>query len=242
MKPLTCRAFLIFGLNVCSGFVAKSFVSPPAKVDSTRRDPLMDKYQEALSVIDESAVSGENSESLYEAVRFIEKNAHKLYRERNAQDTLWRKAQSSWELILSTGDPRKNKSFHKPPAFLPFSFAMIDNDCFGNGIGLNENNIWLSFKHNAFFYPTHRRMVVCLSDVYLFGQCITSLLPPFLQEAFNKIPDDYKEKQPPTFVLVACSENALVARGNQSGGLAIWRRLDKDIHPVAYGKRLSRKR
>jgi len=75
---------------------------------------------------------------------------------------------------------------------------------------------------------------VTLQRVYLFGRPITKFLPEFVRRNLGKEPDDYEDAAPPTFVLIGCSEKSLIARGNQSGGLAIWTRLPQDIRVVAY--------
>jgi hypothetical protein len=46
--------------------------------------------------------------------------------------------------------------------------------------------------------------------------------------------EERQKEDVPTFVIIGASEKALIARGNQSGGLALWTRLPQDIRPVAY--------
>lgn len=74
--------------------------------------------------------------------------------------------------------------------------------------------------------------LVLVGDIFLFGIKSTGMIPTFLRDRLNlgKAPADFgKEDSPPTFVIVGASEKALIARGNQSGGLAIWSRLQHDI-------------
>jgi hypothetical protein len=179
-------------------------------------------------------VKGEPSDDLCDAVHFIEKNAYVIYPDLAHKQALWDKAHGSWKLQLSTGGA-KFRSFHQPPAFLPFSFAMIAEKHFGNGIGLNENTIWLSLLHNHYFNAKYRQMVVTVAEVYLGGFKVTRFVPDFIRNAINlgKKPEDF-DKRPPTFVIIGASDKALIARGNQSGGIAIWTRLPQDIRLVAY--------
>jgi hypothetical protein len=77
-------------------------------------------------------------------------------------------------------------------------------------------------------------MVVTPQKMYLFGHAVTDYLPQFIKRNLGKSPDEFVDSPPPTFFLIGCSNDALVARGNQSGGIAIWRRLPQDIGQVAY--------
>lgn len=193
----------------------------------------IDGYEEAYAIIDACATSGEPSDELFDAVHFIERNAYRIYPDMEQKKELWESSLGSWKLQLSTGGMR-SRSFHKPPKYLPFSFAMIDEQNFGNGIGLNENSIWLSLLDKHYYDVNHRRLVVTVGDVYLFGRRVNNFLPPFLRQNLGKEPDDFKDSPPPTFVLAGCSKHSLIARGNQSGGLALWTRLPRDIREVAY--------
>lgn len=192
----------------------------------------VDGYDKAFRTIDECAIKGQANDELYDAVRFVEVYAYKIYPDLEEKQKLWEMAHGSWKLQLSTGGA-KNKSFHPPPAFLPFSFAMITDRHFGNGVGKNENTIWLALLHNQYWNGRLRRMVVTPADVYLFGRKVN--LPDLIAKGMKlgKSPDDF-EASPPTFVLVGASEHALIARGNQSGGLAIWTRLPDDLRKVAF--------
>jgi len=193
----------------------------------------IDGYDEALRIIDDCATKGEPNDDLYNAIRFVEKKAYIIYPDLVHKQELWDKAHGSWKLELSTGGA-KVMSFHKPPAFLPFSFAMIDDIHFGNGIGLNEHTIWLSLLHKHYFNMRIRHMVVTIQDVYIGGSRVT--LPEFLRNAMNvgKTPEDFGDQPAPTFVIIGATDKALIARGNQSGGLAIWSRLPNDVRRVAY--------
>jgi hypothetical protein len=215
-----------------------SLSKKPISIHSTRAPRSysavhIDGYDEAFQIIDNCAVSGEATDNLYDAAHFIEKNAHKIYPDQQHKEELFDAAHGSWELKFSTG-ATKSLSFHKPPKFLPFSFAMIDEDHFGNGFGLNEETIWISLLHNHFFNYKHRQMVVTPQRLYLFGRPVTSFLPKFIRQHLGKSPAEYVDKPPPTFFLIGCSNQSLIARGNKSGGLAIWSRLPHDIREVAY--------
>jgi hypothetical protein len=209
----------------------QSILSPSSKLSAFE----IQGCEEAYAIIDACAISGKPHDDLFGAVHFIEHNAYRIYPDLDHKMELWEGAHGSWKLQLSTGG-MKTRSFHQPPKYLPFSFAMIDEHHFGNGIGWNENNIWLALLDNHYYDVNHRRLVVTVGDVYLFGHCVSKFLPAFLRESLAKEPGDYKDKPPPTFVLIGCSKHSLIARGNQSGGLALWTRLSQDVRRVAYNR------
>jgi hypothetical protein len=207
----------------------------------------MDEYEEAFKIIDHAAETGQLSPELDKAVRFIEVNSYKIYpaTDPSNAEELWKSAQGSWKLTASTGS-HKSRTFHAPPWFLPFSFAVIDGTRFGNGIGLSENQIGLSLLHHAHFHVEHRKLSVTHPDMYFGGNPVG--LPEWLRPSIMKVveednnsdhpqkrtPTTERTKKVPTFVLVGASEKALIARGNQSGGLALWTRLPRDLRPVAF--------
>lgn len=213
----------------------------------------IDGYDEAFRIVDKCAETGDLSQELNDAVRFLEVNSYRIYPTKNPKhnEQLWQTAQGSWKLVASTGS-HKCREFHPTPWFLPFSFAMIDETHFGNGIGLDANRIGLAFLHHAHFHAPHRRMTVTHPDLYWRGRRVQ--FPDFLRPAVLKVvesddgPDrngqmvkptsttdhSVTSKSVPTFVLVGASEKTLIARGNQSGGLALWVRLPQDMRVVAY--------
>jgi hypothetical protein len=190
---------------------------------------------------------------LWDAVHYLEQHSFQLSDDEKQQ--LWQNAHGSWKLVLSTGSS-KSHDFHLPPKFLPFSFAMIDDTYFGNGVGLNENQIWIALRDKHTYDYNKRRLQVSVDDVFLFGHQITPFpklpklkLPSFmtlLSKQTDGVDDESSSsssqphqkkspnKPPPTFVLIGSSQHTLIARGNQSGGLALWTRLQNDICPVAY--------
>ena len=194
-------------------------------------------YDQAMAVVDRAADHPNNihKANLYAAVHFLEHFSFKLYDTPAAQQALWQRAHGSFALVLSTGSAQSH-DFHPPPKFLPFSYAMIDDTHFGNGIGSDAQHIWISMLQKHHYEPVHRRMVVTLKDIYFRGKKVTDKVPGWMKRKLHvgMQPDEFTEAPPPTFVIIAASDKALVARGNQSGGLAIWARLQDDIRPVAY--------
>lgn len=187
-------------------------------------------YEDAFQIIDQCSTTQTTSDELYDAVRFIDKNAFKIYPTLEDKQELWDNAYGSWKLQLATGGG-KNTSFKPVPIF---AFAMIDEMNFGNGVGFNENNIILSLLGPHIFNEKQRRMFIVIDDMYVLGgRKVTEFLPSFFKEGMGlgKKPEDFKK--PPAFTYIGVSDKSLIARGG-TGGIAIWSRLDKDIRVAAY--------
>lgn len=242
-----CRAFV----QPLTGTTTRRRLAntPPTTTTTTttsttsRHAVKVEGYDDAMRIIDASAVAGQPSDDLYDAVRFVDRNAVKISPDLEHKQALWDEAHGSWKLQLATGGG-KYTTFKPVPIF---AFAMIDEQNFGNGIGWNADNIILSLLGPHYFNAKIRQMVITIDDMYIAGgNAVTAWLPEFVRNGLGlgKTPDDFvataaagnkKKQRPPAFTMICASEHALVARGG-SGGIAIWKRLDKDIRPAAYGK------
>jgi len=196
-----------------------------------------------------------NKSLLWDAVHYVEQHSFEYSMEE--LQTLWDNAHGYWQLVLSTGSPH-NTQFHSPPWFLPkFQFAMIDGTNFGNGLGTSPTDIWLALKDKYTYDFQHRRLEVAVDEMYILGHKVSNPFQQTQQQQSQQqqpkvddedLDDNSKDSQettpknkppPPTFVLIGSSKTTLLARGNQSGGIAVWSRLnDKhttDIQSSAYG-------
>lgn len=172
---------------------------------STNIDPNWDDlYTESMEVIDECAKSGQPTDELYESVRYVDKNAFKLYSEPLSKQQLWDRCKGSWKLQLATGPP----SLKQQPTFKPvpiFAYAMIDEYKFGNGIGFNEENIVLSLLGNHYFNEKKRQMGIGIDQIYLFSKEVTGFLPNFVTDSIGlgKKPEDFAGKSKmPAFTMI----------------------------------------
>eukprot|EP00529_Nitzschia_sp_RCC80_P028256 CAMPEP_0113475070 /NCGR_PEP_ID=MMETSP0014_2-20120614/18925_1 /TAXON_ID=2857 /ORGANISM="Nitzschia sp." /LENGTH=271 /DNA_ID=CAMNT_0000367967 /DNA_START=375 /DNA_END=1190 /DNA_ORIENTATION=- /assembly_acc=CAM_ASM_000159 len=198
-----------------------------------------------------TTTTDQNGSLLWDAVHYVEQHSFEYSAEE--LQTLWDNAHGYWQLVLSTGSPH-NTEFHSPPWFLPkFQFAMIDDTNFGNGLGTSPTSIWLALKDKYTYDFHHRRLEVAVDEMYILGRKVTN---PFHRQKQNQqqqpkadedldFEDNSKKqekpnKPPPTFVLIGSSDKTLLARGNQSGGIAVWSRLnDKhttNVRSSAYGR------
>lgn len=197
-------------------------------------------YLKSFQTIDSCAAAGSPSDDLHDAVRYIDRNASKLYPNESAKEEMWKRAYGSWKLQLATGPPSRGGTtpFKSVPIF---AFAMIDENNFGNGVGLNQDRIILSLLGNHYFNVKKRVMGIGIDDMFLFSNKVTQYVPGFISDGMGlkKKPEDFSGKKGsrmPAFTIIGSSEKSLIARGG-SGGIAIWTRLEKDIRPAAYGRK-----
>ena len=237
-SSLTIRLVLLLGCCIVSQWkhlVAEGFILqlPPLGPTSTTCCSAIriDGYDDAFRIIDDCAIKGETSNSLYDAVRVIDKNAIRIYPDEDHKQELWDTAHGSWKLQLATGGG-KFTTFKPVPIF---AFAMIDDDNFGNGVGINEDVILLSLLGPHIFNTKRRQMVITIDDMFLGSNQVTQFLPAFVKDGMGigKRPEDF-DKRPPAFTMIGASKHSLIARGG-TGGIAIWTRLKDDIRPAAYG-------
>ena len=211
----------------CEGFAATRSAKP-ITIDSK-------EYTDAISIVDRASTSAApgDGDDLFDAVRVIDRNALKIYPDDEAKEELWKRAYGSWKLVLATGGG-KNKAFKTVPIF---AFAMLDEQNFGNGVGINEKNILLSLLGPHELVTRRRQMIINIDDVFLGSRKVTKNVPGFLSDGMGlgKRPVDYKNAggRPPAFTFIAASDKSLIARGG-TGGIAIWTRLEEDIRPAAY--------
>jgi hypothetical protein len=195
---------------------------------------LDENYHRSFDLIDECAASGQPTDQLYDAVRYIDKNALRLYPDESAKLQLWGRAHGSWKLTLATGGGRST-TFKPVPIF---AFAMIDDKCFGNGVGVNGDTIILSLLGPHYFNAKCRQMGIGIENIFLFSNEVTQYVPRFMGEGMGlgKGPDDFAggKSRIPAFTMIGASDRSLIARGG-TGGIAVWTRLEKDIRLAAYG-------
>jgi hypothetical protein len=231
--PLVLTLLLLLVVTSSSAFSSDSHPSSFRRINTSVGAVEIEGFDEAFQEIDRCSVTGQASEKLYDAVRFVDKNARFIYPTLEEKQALWQQAFGSWKLVLATGGGRFT-TFKSVPIF---AFAMIDPTYFGNGIGINQDFIILSLLGPHYFNAKIRQMVITIDDIFLVGgNNVTSNLPPFLASAIGlgKKPQDFdKNKRPPAFTIIGASQKSLIARGG-SGGIAIWTRLDNDIRSNAY--------
>ncbi len=82
----------------------------------------------------------------------------------------------SWKLQLATGPPSRGGTTSFKPVPI-FAYAMIDENNFGNGVGLNQDTIILSLLGNHYFNVKKRVMGIGIDDMFLFSNKVTQFVP-----------------------------------------------------------------
>merc|ERR1719199_2224219 len=98
----TCLTFLLLSMHTAPGtgaFMLKPLDHPGAMAFPAVK---VDGYDDAFRIIDDCAVSGEPTEELFDAVRFVDKNAYKIYPDLDNKQALWKEAHGSWKLQFAS--------------------------------------------------------------------------------------------------------------------------------------------
>jgi hypothetical protein len=103
MKQLLLHLLLLLGTCQCfvvdsSGIRSTSCILSAATL--LEQDPT---YTKSFKKIDSCAAAGVSCDDLYDAVRYIDRNASKLYADESAKEQMWKRAYGSWKLQLATG-------------------------------------------------------------------------------------------------------------------------------------------
>ena len=97
--PYTGLTFLLLSMHTAPGtgaFMLKPLDHPGAMAFPAVK---VDGYDDAFRIIDDCAVSGEPTEELFDAVRFVDKNAYKIYPDLDNKQALWKEAHGSCSVL-----------------------------------------------------------------------------------------------------------------------------------------------
>lgn len=138
---VTALSSLLLFLVVLDGHFCQAYVPPDVQVRWKKEGYSLDQ---AIKTIERCAEEGEDSEDneLYYAVRYIDRNAHKLYKDRKVKEELYEKAKGSWELRLAYEEPH-NMNFQPYPDFR--DYAMVRTLFFSCSLShtMGNDKLWL---------------------------------------------------------------------------------------------------
>ena len=170
---------LVAGLHTCECFAPAAITRSTSCLSSSTATVILEEdatYTKSFGTIDACAAAGVPSDDLFDAVRYIDRNASKLYPDESAKEEMWKRAYGSWKLQLATGGG-KFTNFKPVPIF---AYAMIDEKHFGNGVGLNQDTIILSLLGPHYFNTKRRVMGIGIEDMFLFSNKVTQFVPEFI--------------------------------------------------------------
>jgi hypothetical protein len=233
---MTSRQLLVVFALLCSVYGCQAYV--PQEIQARWRTEEYDVNQ-ALATIEKCADRGENTDELYGAVRYIDRNAHKLYANPDLRKDLFDKAKGSWELRLAYEDSR-NQYFYPYPDFRDFAMAVvtIEDSYFGKGIAQTRFFFCVAMGGPASFNEKTRQLCMNYENFYISGNAVPDWDLSYFMRGYERNWVSEKRKRPKlAFTLIGCTDHALVVRGSKTGGMAIFRRLQHDMRPAAYGSR-----
>lgn len=194
---------------------------------------------DALKTIEESAEKQEEEDyELYYATRYIDRIAHKLYNATQKEE-LWDMAKGSWELRLAYQDSRKDLNFYPYPDFREYAMAyiMIDDEYFGKGIAANPDFSFVAMAGPCKAITSKRQLYMDYQDFYINGRVIPDWDLSYFMRGFARNWFATEKKRPPlAFTIIAVTDKVLVVRGSKTGGMAVFRKIDKDMRETSYGQ------
>jgi len=191
---------------------------------------------QAIAKIEERAEAGEPDEELNNAVRYVDRHAHKLY-SRDDKDELWKKAQGSWELRLGA-ESGQARRFVVYPDFraLAMAYVTVEEDYFGKGIAQNPEFVYVAMGGPSKWNPRTRQFFMNYEDFFLNGRHVPDWDLSYFMRGYARNWYSSKRVRPPlAFTIIACNDKVLVVRGSKTGGMAIFRRIPQDMTVPAYG-------
>jgi hypothetical protein len=195
----------------------------------------------ALKTIEERApLRQEKDFELYYASRYIDRNAHLFYSNKESRDRLWEQATGSWELLMGYEDPRRDQFFVPYPDFRDFAMAFIiidpEDNYFGKGIAQGPGFSFVAMGGPSKVNERTRQLYMDYQDFYISGQLMPDWDLSYFMRGYARNWEAIERNRPPlAFTLIGVTDKTLIVRGSKTGGMAIFRRIKADMRPAAYG-------
>ena len=229
------RSSSLLGLAASFLVVPSSWAFVPAEVKQQWKDGYT--LDEALDTITDCAERREDQDKLYNAVRFIDRNAHRLYKTMEDKEQLFEKALGSWELRMAYEDAR-NDYFIPFPDFRDYAmaFTVVEKDYFGKGIASGPEFAFVSMGGPAKFNIKTRQLFMDYQDFYISGNQVPEWDLSYFMRGYARNWYDERRKRPPlAFTLIGATDDVMIVRGSKTGGMAVFTRIDEDMREAAYG-------
>jgi hypothetical protein len=216
MKHWICLVIIFIGSFCCC---CRAYVPPEI------RQRWIDQHytkEDALKTIEECALAGKNTKEpkdLFWAVKFIDRNANKLYSDISQRQELLDIANGSWELRLAVNSDR-DEEFYPHPEFRAFAkaFCTISPDYYGKGIGTLDNG----FSFVAIGGPCtqnvkQRRVFMTYEDFYINGQEVPGWDLSYYIRGWKRKGAAEESKPPLAFTVICATDKAMAVRGSKTG-------------------------
>ncbi|CAB9500334.1 expressed unknown protein [Seminavis robusta] len=233
MLPLSCL-LLLCSWSVCC---CEGYVSPAIR----ERWAAGYTKEEAIQTIEECAEEGDalnTQDDLFCAVKYLDRFGSSLhYKDDKVKQELMAQCQGSWELRLALNSDR-DQEFYPHPEFRSFAMAFItvEDDYFGKGIAPNPTFCFVSIAGPSTQNYKTRQVFMEYEDYYINGRTVPGWDLSYYLRGYQRNWVSTERKRPPlAFTVIMATENAMVVRGSKTGGIAIFRRIQDDMRPAAYG-------
>jgi hypothetical protein len=233
-----CR-FLLCSIVV--GFYPTSTSYVPSEIRKRWKDTGY-KYEDAIATIEECAEIGKSTnekKELFWAVKFIDRFANvDIYDTFDKRKALLERSNGSWELRLACNSD-KDEEFYPHPEFrsLATAFSTVSEDYFGKGIGTKDNGFcFVALGGPSGRNITRRQVFMNYEDYFINGRQVPGWDLSYYIRGYERSWYPAERTRPKlAFTVICATDKAMAVRGSKTGGLAIFRKIPKDMTPVAFG-------
>lgn len=219
----------------CFGYV------PPEVRQRWKDRGFADVLEESVQMVQDCAQRGKNTQpdptELFWAVKFIDRNGIRIYKEDKQKKDLLEKSEGSWELRLAVNSDR-DRQWYPHPEFRAFAMAFItiEKEYFGKGIASDPNFSFVALGGPSSRNIPTRQVYMNYEEFFINGRQVPGWDLSYFMRGYARNWVATERKRPPlAFTVVYANDNILIVRGNKTGGMAIFRRIQADMRPAAYG-------
>ena len=197
--------------------------------------------EQAITTVEECAERGNaknTQDELFCAVKFIDRfGTSRHFNTLEKKQELMELTKGSWELRLALNSDR-DQEFYPHPEFRSFAMAFItvEDDYFGKGIAPNPSYSFVSLGGPSTRNVNTRQVFMEYEDFYINGRTVPGWDLSYYLRGYQRNWVSTERKRPPlAFTVILATEKCMVVRGSKTGGMAIFRRIEEDMRPAAYG-------
>ncbi|KAL3906642.1 MAG: hypothetical protein SGILL_009187 [Bacillariaceae sp.] len=199
-------------------------------------------YDDAVATIEHCAETGANTvenKELFWAVKFIDRFANSnIYTDMDQRQALMDRSNGSWELRLACNSD-KDEEFYPHPEFrsLATAFSCITEDYFGKGISTKDNGFCFVALGGPSDRNVKRRQVFMeYDDYFINGNQVPGWDLSYYIRGYQRNWYPAERNRPRLgFTVICTTDKVMVVRGSKTGGMAIFRKINEDMGPVAFG-------
>lgn len=135
----------------------------------------------------------------------------------------------------------KSQIFFPYPDFRDFAmaFIMVEKEYFGKGIAKDSFFCFVAMGGPAHFNERTRQLYMNYEDFYISGRAVPDWDLSYFMRGYARNWYESTRKRPPlAFTLIGATDKVLIVRGSKTGGMAIFRKIKRDMRTISYGSYL----